>query len=288
METLIELLRKSTDFLSAKGVENARLNAELLFAEVLGCKRLDLYLMFERPMIDADRDAIRPLVVRRGKHEPLQYILGYTEFFGLRLKCDKRALIPRPETEELAARVTERLVNREPARILDLGTGSGALALALAKAFPKAEVLAVDASASALELATENAESHGLERRVSLMQSDWFRELEGQAFDLIVSNPPYLTKEEWESAEPEVQAHEPKEALVGDGEDGSEDLRRIIVQAPNHLKPGGILALETGIAQHPTLKQAAGKAGFSEIVSEVDDCKRPRYILAKFSATLQV
>ncbi len=281
MESLIELLKKSADFLAAKGVDKARLNAELLFAEVLGCKRLDLYLMFERPMTDPERDAIRPLVVRRGKHEPLQYILGHAEFCDLRLKCDRRALIPRPETEELAARLIERLKGSLPASILDLGTGTGALALALAQAFPEAKVTAVDASAEALSLAQENAEACGMADRVAFAESDWFAAVDGQRFDLIVSNPPYLTEAEWGSAQAEVREHEPHGALVGDGEDGADDLRAILSAAVEYLNPGGLLALETGIVQLSSLEEAARLAGYGEFYGEQDDSRRPRYFFAQ-------
>ncbi|HYP16308.1 MAG TPA: HemK/PrmC family methyltransferase, partial [Opitutus sp.] len=166
MLTVLEIVRKTTEFFAAKGVENPRLNAELIVGHGLGLKRMQLYLQFERPLTDADLEKIRPLVRRRAQHEPLQYVLGETEFFGLRLKTDRRALIPRPETELLV----ELVIARAPANtaaILDLGTGTGAIALALAKQFPEAAVTAVDKSADALALAEENAAATQLAGRVT-------------------------------------------------------------------------------------------------------------------------
>lgn len=280
MLTVLEIVRKTTEFFAAKGVENPRLNAELIVGHGLGLKRMQLYLQFERPLTDADLEKIRPLVRRRAQHEPLQYVLGETEFFGLRLKTDRRALIPRPETELLV----ELVIARAPANtaaILDLGTGTGAIALALAKQFPEAAVTAVDKSADALALAEENAAATQLAGRVTWLISDWFAQLpEGARFDLIVSNPPYLTAEEAAAAAPEVRDHEPIAALVAAGVDGTADLADIIRQAPRFLRPQGILALETGIAQHETLSQLARENGFRTVESKPDLTGRDRYVFA--------
>src|SRR5882724_9418143 len=166
MLTVLEIIRKTTDFLAGKGIESARLNSELLVGHALGLKRMQLYLQFERPLSEAELEKIRPLVRRRGQHEPVQYVLGETDFFGLHLKTDRRALIPRPETEQLLELITTRLT-APPARVLDLGTGSGAIALALAKQYPLAAVTAVDTSEDALALARENAEATGLAGQVT-------------------------------------------------------------------------------------------------------------------------
>jgi release factor glutamine methyltransferase len=172
MITVLEVVQKTTDFLAAKGVESARLNAELLIGHALGLKRMQLYLQFERVLIETELEKIRPLVKRRSQREPLQYIVGDTEWSGVKLKVDKRALIPRPETELLVELVVERLKS-PPARILDLGTGSGAIALALAKHFENAAVTAVDASDDALALAAENAAALGCSDRVNFLKSNW-------------------------------------------------------------------------------------------------------------------
>jgi release factor glutamine methyltransferase len=241
---------------------------------------MQLYLQFERPLSEPELEKIRPLVRRRGQHEPVQYILGATEFHGLRLQVDRRALIPRPETELLIELVGRELA-APPARILDLGTGSGAIALALAQQYPASQVMAVEASADALALAAENAASTGLAERVSLLQSNWFEQVPADPrFDLIVANPPYLTAAETAAAAPEVREFEPHAALTSAGADGLADLRAIVAAAPRYLAPGGLLALETGVAQHAVLLPLAREAGFSRVESRPDLTGRDRFVLA--------
>ncbi len=279
MPTLLEIIKKTTDFFAAKGVEPPRLDAELLIGHALGLKRMQLYIQFERLLTEAELEKIRPLVRRRAQREPLQYILGETEWFGLKLKVDRRALIPRPETELLAELVTQQ-VTTPPARILDLGTGSGALALGLAKHWPEAAVVAVDQSGEALALARENAVKLALEGRVAFIESDWFGALPaGEVFDLIVANPPYLTEAEAAAAEPEVRGHEPCSALVA-ADEGLADLRKIIEAAPRYLAAGGLLAMETGIAQHAELLKLCAAAGFGRSESKQDLTGRDRLVFA--------
>ena len=279
MPTVLEIIKKTTDFFAAKGIESARLNAELLIGHALGLKRMQLYLQFERPLSEAELEKIRPLVRRRGQREPLQYILGEIEFHGLKVKVDRRALIPRPETE-LLVELAAAGCARPPAHALDLGTGSGAIALALAKIFPEAVVTAVDVSDDALALARENAAATGLAERVTLVRSNWFGQLAAAArFELIVANPPYLSAEETAQASPEVREHEPVAALTA-AEDGLADLRAIVAGAPRHLAPGGLLALETGIAQHADLLPLARAAGFTRVESRPDLTGRDRFVLA--------
>ncbi|HVW20844.1 MAG TPA: peptide chain release factor N(5)-glutamine methyltransferase [Opitutaceae bacterium] len=278
LPTLLEVVTKTTDFFRSRGVESARLNAELLIGHALGLKRMQLYLQFERVLAEPELEKIRPLVRRRGKREPLQHILGEVEFGGLRLKSDRRALIPRPETELLV----ETVVGRRPAsaaRVLDLGTGSGAIALALAKAWPEAEVVAADTSEEALALGRENAEAAGLAGRVTFIVSRWFEGLPEGRFDVIVSNPPYLSAEEAARAPAEVREFEPYQALVAE-EGGLADLRLIVRQAPGRLAPGGLLALETGPEQHAELLALAAAAGLTGAESLRDLAGRDRFILA--------
>ena len=279
MRTVLEIIKRSAEFLAGKGVESARLNAELLIGHALGLKRMQLYLQFERPLTEPELEKIRPLVRRRGQREPLQHILGETEFHGLRLKTDCRALIPRPETELLIELIIARLV-APPARILDLGTGSGAIALTLAQHYPEAQVVATDTSAEALALARENATRSGMEGRVRWLESDWFAGLAGETFDLIVSNPPYLSEAEVAAAAPEVRDHEPRAALTPGG-DGSTALGAILASAGAHLTAGGLLALETGIAQHAGLLAAAAQRGFVAAESKPDLTGRDRYVFAR-------
>jgi release factor glutamine methyltransferase len=279
MLAVLDILKKTTEFFAAKGVEHPRLDAELLVGHALGLKRMQLYLQFERLLTEAELEKIRPLVRRRAQREPLQYILRETEWFGLKLKVDRRVLIPRPETELLAERLTQ-LVIAPPARILDLGTGSGALALGLAKHWSGAQVVAVDKSPDALALARENAVALGLDARVTFLESDWFGALpQGEVFDLIVANPPYLTAAETDTASIEVREHEPISALVA-ADEGLADLRRIIQTAPKFLNAGGLLAMETGIAQHAVLTQLCAEAGFGRSESQQDLTGRDRFVLA--------
>ena len=279
MLTIREIKQRTEAFFTQKGVPQPKLDADLLIAHSLGMKRLELYLDLDRPLTEAQLDALRPLVKRRASREPLQYIFGTVEFCDLELKVDSRALIPRPETEELFELICDKL-SEPPARMLDLGTGTGALALALASKYPEAEVTAVDLSADALSLAKENAAATGSEGRIRFLEGSWFAPIpEGERFDLIVSNPPYLTEEEMTTAEPEVVAHEPHSALVSGG-DGLDDLRTILAEAAKYLKPGGLLAMETGIAQQEELDALARAAGLTgECVEDLSG--RPRFYFCK-------
>ena len=279
MLTVLEIIKKTTDFFAAKGIESARLNAELLIGHALGLKRVALYLQFERLLTEPELEKIRPLVRRRGQREPLQYITGETQFHGLTLKVDRRALIPRPETE-LLVELAAGACAAPPARVLDLGTGGGAIALALAKVFPASAVTALDTSEEALSLARENAAATALAERVTFLQSNWFERLPADArFELIVANPPYLSAEETAQTTPEVHAHEPRGALIS-ADGGLADLRAIIGRAPRFLAPGGLLAVETGIAQHAELLPLMREAGFARTESRPDLTGRERYVLA--------
>ncbi len=286
MLSLLEIITKTTDFFAAKGVESPRLNAEQIVGHALGLKRMQLYIQFERLLTEPELEKIRPLVKRRAQREPLQHILGTGEWGGLTLKSDKRALVPRPETEELLELVLERAKPSPEApadalRVLDLGTGTGALALALAKAWPAAQVTALDASDEALALARENAAAAGLAERVSFLKSDWFSALPADArFEVIVSTPPYLTDAEVAEAEPEVRLHDPRSALVA-LDAGLADLKTIIAGAASRLAPGGLLALETGVAQHEALLATITSAGLREGEARADLRGRPRFVFAR-------
>lgn len=280
MLTVLEVIKRTTDFLAAKGVESPRLNAELLLGHALGRKRMALYLEFERPLTESELAAIRPLVRRRGQREPLQYILGEMEFAGVKLKVDRRALIPRPETELLVELVLDWLSRRPPVeRILDLGTGTGAIALALARALPATGVLALDASPEALALAAENVERNDLQARVTLLASDWFQSVGPGTFGAIVANPPYLSNVEVQAAAPEVRDFEPQRALAA-ADDGLRDLEILIDTAPQFLARGGLLALETGSGQRDRLGSRLKAAGYSQVEFRDDLAGRDRFILA--------
>ena len=278
--TIREIKERTEAFFESKGVPNARLDTDTLIARSLGIKRLELYLDLDRPLTESQLAELRPLVKRRADREPVQYIIGSVDFCDMELKVDTRALIPRYETEELVERVSEAL-SVAPKQILDLGTGSGALALAFAKRYPEASVDAVDFSAQALSLAKENAITQELAERVTFYEGSWLCPLGlgEQRYDLIVSNPPYLTEEEMTTAEPEVVAYEPHSALVS-GADGLDDLRLIFKDAAAFLKPGGLLALETGIAQAEALNTLAETAGLQgECIEDLSG--RPRFYFAR-------
>lgn len=279
MLSVREIQEKTVGYFAGKGVPNPKLDTDLLIADVLGLKRLDLYLDLDRPLTDAQVDTLRPMVKRRAEREPLQYILGTTEFCGLKLKVDKRALIPRPETEELVEHIRNRLA-KAPQRIVDLGTGSGAIAIALAVAYPEAEVWATDQSEAALELARENAAQYVSEERIQFSRGSWWHAIpEGEHFELIISNPPYLTEAEMQTAEPEVAANEPTSALVA-GADGLEDLRTILAGAHKYLSADSLIALETGIGQHDQLAEFCAIAGLSgEGLNDLSG--RPRFYFAR-------
>ncbi|MDR2982488.1 MAG: peptide chain release factor N(5)-glutamine methyltransferase [Puniceicoccales bacterium] len=277
MQTLLEVLRKTEGFFAGKGLEKPRLQAELLFAAALDCKRLDLYLQFERPLPEEVLAKLRDWVRRRANREPLQYIVGETEFRDITLKCDPRALIPRQETEELVEHVLAALPEGATS-VLDLGTGTGAIALSMAQERPAINVVAVDKSKDALALARENARRLGLEARVQFESGNWMENIRG-TFDAIISNPPYLTDEELGTAEPEVNAHEPHAALVA-SDNGLADLKTILSQARTRLCSGGFVALETGIAHADALFAHAAALGYSRYESRADMSGRQRFFFA--------
>lgn len=280
MLTLLEVIKKTTDYFAERGMESPRLEAELIVGHALGLKRMQLYLQFERELAEPELERVRPLVRRRGKREPWQHIVGEVEWAGLKVKTDRRALIPRPETEYLMAELLPARCGAEPGAGLDLGTGTGAIALAMAVRWTGMKVTGVDRSGEALGLARENAILNGLEGRVEWRESDWFAGLPGEGrFDLIVSNPPYLAEEETAAAMPEVKDFEPREALTA-GEAGLADLKVIVKESGRFLNAGGLLALETGIAHHAALGALLAEAGFGRVESVKDLTGRDRFVFA--------
>ena len=278
MLTIREIKERSENFFNEKSIPNAKLDTDILIAHSLGIKRLDIYLDLDRPLTEAQLTDLRSLVKRRASREPLQYIIGNTEFYGLTLKVDPRALIPRHETEELIELIVERL-DAPPKRILDLGTGSGAIALALASRYSDAKVTATDQSEGAITLAKENALALNLSSRVTFIKGNWFEPLDEDArFDLIVSNPPYLNEAEMQTAEPEVIDHEPHNALAS-GKEGLDDLGLIFKSVPKHLAEGGLLALETGIGQADAIKAMALEVSLHGQSVE-DLSEHPRFFFA--------
>lgn len=246
---LLALLDETSRFFAAKKIDNPRLQAELLLADVLALKRLDLYLRFDQLLSAAQVDAYREHVRQRLRGVPLQYITGKAGFRNLTLAVDQAALIPRPETEILVEAALEHLRGCEAPQVLDLGCGSGAIALALAQECPAARVKATDISPPALALARRNARQQGLEERVAFCCGDLLAPLQpaGQ-FHLIACNPPYVCRGDLDGLEPQVRDYEPRLALDG-GEDGLDFHRRLVEQAAPFLAPQGMLVLEVGVGQ---------------------------------------
>lgn len=263
--TTLKVLTWTTGYLAEKGVENARREAEWLLCEATGLDRVGLYLNFDKPMSDDELAAYRALVARRGKREPLQHILGSQEFDGLTFEVSPAVLIPRHDTETLLEQALQQVPH--PCAILDIGTGSGCIAIALAKRLPEAAVAAVDLSAEALAVARRNAELHAV--KVELLQGSFFEPLAGRRFDLIVSNPPYIITADLATLQPEVRDYEPNLALDG-GADGLDAYRAIIIQAADHLQPGGWLWFEVGAGQAADVAALLAQAGFGGIITASD------------------
>jgi release factor glutamine methyltransferase len=276
--TVLEVLQATTAYFKKRNIENPRLNAEHLLAHVLGRKRIELYLEFERGLTETELGPLRELVKRRSEGEPLQHLLGTVEFCGLTFLCDKRAMVSRPETEQLVELVQSSI--RDPQSIvLDVGTGSGVIALSLAAKFPEAKILAVDVSDEALALARENAASLSLSERVRFLKSRLLENVEG-VFDLIVANLPYISTQDRHTLSREV-LHDPEIALFA-GARGDELVRELIDQAPLRLRPGGMLALEIGVDQSEALLSAMAEKNYRDICAKNDYNGVTRFLFARY------
>ncbi len=276
--TVLQVLQATTAYFKKRSVENPRLNAEHLLAHVLGRKRIELYLEFERVLTESELAPLRDLVKRRGEGEPLQHLLGTVEFCGLTFLCDKRAMVPRSETEELVELIESRIENRK-SKIEDVGTGSGVIALSLAMKFPEAEILGVDISDDALALAQENAARLNLATRVRFLKSNLLENVEG-CFDVIVANLPYISIQDRQSLSREV-LHDPEVALFASAR-GDELVRELIAQAPSQLRPGGMLALEIGIGQSEAFLSALAEKNYRDICFKNDYSGVKRFLFARY------
>ncbi len=309
--TVLETIQRSADFLSKKGVDSPRLQAELLLAHALKLPRMKLYLNFERQLSDAETNLMREFVKRRGQREPLQHITGSTSFCGIEIAVNRSVLIPRQETELLAEegwkflnQISEGRVTRDPnqksgneiggscnspLRALDFGTGSGCIAIALAVKCPNAEIFAADISTEALEGAKQNAARNSAAGRVRFFQGDGFEALNGDScnsplrevkFDLIISNPPYIPTAEIEKLQTEVRDFDPRGALDG-GADGLDFYRRIAVEAKPLLKPTGKLMLEFGDGQAEAIRKIFENEKWVVEAVREDYTRRPRILIAR-------
>jgi len=278
-KTLLEVLQSTTAYFTKHKIDNPRLNAEHLLAHILGLSRMDLYLEFERNLSDDELKPLRELVKRRGQGEPLQHLLGTVEFCGHTFLIDNRAMVPRPETEQLVELLASEVRSqRSEIRILDVGTGSGVIALSLATKFPEAEIYAIDISEDAIALAHENAARLGLDR-VRFQKSDLLEGL-SERFDLIMANLPYISMQDRHLLSREV-LHDPEVALFG-GPSGDELMRKLIEEAPSHLEPGGLLILEIGLNQGEGLCDFLRQKNYHDIELKRDYSSIPRFLLARY------
>lgn len=276
MITLEEALRRAAGQLAAHPQlrEHALADAVLLLRHTLSLSRAALLAHPERPLTREDQAAYQRVLERRLRFEPVQYILGTQEFFGLELRVTPAVLIPRPETETLVEQVLARIPNSGPGRVADVGTGSGAIAIALASSLPLVSVTALDLSPAALAVARENVATHGLGERIRLLESDLFSALPAASrFDAIVSNPPYVPDGDAASLHPQVRDFEPQGALFA-GADGLAIYQRLIPEAAARLERGGLLALEIGFGQRTPVQALLSAWREVEFVADLQGIDR--------------
>lgn len=280
--TVARILDWTTRYLKQHGSETPRLDTEILLAHTRKCARIQLYTNFDSPLTEEERAQMRDLVKRRAQSEPVAYLVGHREFFGLDFRVTKDVLIPRPDTETLVVELLERAKAIASPRILELCTGSGCIVVSAAVNLPTASLVATDISPAALLIAGENAEKHQVADRIEFREGDLFAAVpSGTQFDLIVSNPPYVPEGEIAALDADVRDHEPMLALRA-GADGMKYLNVIVGQAANCLVAGGWLLLETGIEQAPLTADALnGRAEFTDVRIVKDLGGRPRVVLAK-------
>jgi release factor glutamine methyltransferase len=277
--TVLEILKNTANYLAQKGIESPRLNIEYLLADALGMRRIDLYLEFDRTLSEEVLAPLREKVRRRAAGEPLQYLIGSWDFFGRPFRIDRRALIPRPETEILVEFALKAIRKRaSPAnRLIDVGTGSGVLAITFALECPDLEIVASDISMAALDLARENAEKQQVAGRIQWLESDLLDSVPDQ-FDFLVANLPYIPSAELSGLAREVQ-HDPPLALDG-GADGLAIVRRLVQQAPKVLARDAFLILELGLGQAAPVTELLGEQKFRDISVKNDYQGVQRFVTA--------
>ena len=290
--TVLELLTWTTDYFKRAGIDSARLDAEVLLAHALETERLRLYIDYEKPVLQEERDAYRVLVQKRAQERiPVSQLLGEREFWTLGFKVTRDVLTPRPETETLVEWALSRATtdtqeggqaSEQPGdlRILDLGTGSGAIALALASELPHAALTATDLSPAALQVAAKNADELRTGERIRFVEGDLFEPVAKEEFDLIVSNPPYVAREDESSLPPEL-SHEPEIALFA-GPDGLDVIRRLVAEAGDHLSSGGWLGIELSPEQADEVEGLLTEAGFTDVERRFDLASRARVVGARW------
>ena len=283
---VIDIIQESEKWLAERGVPDSRLDTEYLLAEVLRLDRVGLYLAFDRPITESELVDFRALLKRRGKREPLQHVLGYTEFMGHRILTSSAALIPRPETEILVEQALVMLKNIAEPRVIDIGTGTGCIAIGIALENPKVKILALEISGLALELARENIAAHALADKIILSQFDILKTLPRlqERVDLVVSNPPYINYSELSGMQKEVAEFEPHQALF-DSDDGLVFYRRYAEILPRLLNPGGRFLFEFGGEhQAKAILNIFMTAGLTELEITNDYAGHPRLIRGRYTS----
>ncbi|MEM7201863.1 MAG: peptide chain release factor N(5)-glutamine methyltransferase [Planctomycetota bacterium] len=274
------VVRAAERYLAERSVDAPRLSAELLTAHVLDVSRLELYMLHDRPMSEAERVRLRPLVGERGRGVPVAYLLEEWDFCGLTFHVTPAVLVPRPETEELVELAAERCP--QGGRCADLGTGSGAIAIALALRRPDVAMTATERSPEAAALARRNAERHGVAERVHVLEGSWWEPLTGPPFDVVLCNPPYIDPSRDDLVEPEVRAFEPAEALFAAPGDPASAYREVLADAPSRLAPQAWLIFETGVEAATPAEELLRQAPFLDDVElRPDLAGQPRYLLAR-------
>ncbi|MBW1974430.1 MAG: peptide chain release factor N(5)-glutamine methyltransferase [Deltaproteobacteria bacterium] len=269
--TILEVLKWTSRYFQGKGISNPRTDAEVLLAHALGVERIDLYLRYDQPLTADERAVYREFVRRRASGEPVQYITGHREFWSLDFEVTPDVLIPRPETEVLVEIAIKYLKERRFRRVVDIGTGAGVIAVALAHEIDGISVLATDISSSAINVARRNAVKHGVADRIRFIVMNLFESLLPDVkFDVIVSNPPYVSSEEYRKLDREIKNFEPSIALLG-GADGLDVVRRLIVQGMSHLTTGGFLFIEIGYGQAEAVRDFVSGLGQEVSINIFDD-----------------
>lgn len=282
MLKVLEIIQKSTDYLESKGIESARLNAEMLLAEVLNCNRMDLYLQFEKPLDEDEVQQMRSFIARRGSFEPLQYIIGKTNFYGKDFVVDQSVLIPRPETELLVEEVINH-IDEPNLRILDIGTGSGIIPIILALECPENEFVAIDISKDAINTAKKNAELNNVNGILNFQNidvNDVSKIKDLGPFDIVISNPPYISKEEYLGLQKEIVNHEPRFALT-DEKEGYHFYEFITKSCEVLLKQNGLLFYEVGMGQSGKVMDFMKENGFDDISVKEDLQGIPRVVMGR-------
>lgn len=277
--TIREVLNWTRGYFEDAGIVQPRLEAEILLAHALDVDRLHLYMAPDKPLTSDERSRYRSVVKERHSGTPLQHVIGEVNFYGLRFRVDREALIPRNETEELLDQVIKRAPRDRDIRCLDLGTGTGVIAVCMARYLPKAQVTAIDVSPTALQMARENAVLNEVTDRIEFVESNWFAHVEGQ-FDFIATNPPYIRSEELPNLPVEVRDHEPSVALDG-GADGLDKIREIIKDLRTYLQPDGVVLMEIGHKQGDRVKQLFESIGLIDVSVERDIAEKDRFVVGR-------